>query len=225
MPHRGHVVVPVPRLRVDRLADGAQQPQALAARFLDVLVALGNERADGRRRGVELGHAVFVDDLPVARGIRIGGRALKEDLRGPVGHRPVDDVAVASDPPHVGGAPVDVVLGVEVEDVLVRHRGPHQVAGGRMEDPLRLARRAGGVENEERVLGVHLGRRAFVVHALQLLVKPVVSARRPADVAAGVLHDEHMIHAAGALGGRIGVVLERDGLTGAAPFVGSDEIV
>ena len=48
-----HVVVPLPGFRIDRLADGAQEPQRGAARALDVVVAGAHQRADRGRRGVE----------------------------------------------------------------------------------------------------------------------------------------------------------------------------
>ena len=81
-----------------------------------------HERPDGGGRGVEDRHLVLLDDLPPAArcGVR---RALVDHLRRAVGERPVDHVGVAGDPADVGGAPVDVALGVEVEDVLVGVRG------------------------------------------------------------------------------------------------------
>ena len=71
------------------------------------------------------------------------------------GHqRPVDDVAVARHPAGVGGTPVDVV-GLDVEDELGGGVacGPDSRRG--CGHALRLAGRAGGVEDEERVFGIH----------------------------------------------------------------------
>src|SRR3984893_13260932 len=48
-----HVVAPFPWLRVDRLADGAEQPQRLARGLLHRLVAGLHQRADRRRGGVD----------------------------------------------------------------------------------------------------------------------------------------------------------------------------
>src|SRR5205814_6849922 len=48
-----HVMIPLPRFRVDRLADAAEQPQALARGLLDRFVATLHQRADRGRRGVE----------------------------------------------------------------------------------------------------------------------------------------------------------------------------
>ena len=47
------------------------------------------------------------------------GGSFVDDLGGAVGEWSVDDVAVSGDPADVGGAPVDVVSGFVVEDVVV----------------------------------------------------------------------------------------------------------
>ncbi len=115
--------------------------------------------ADRGRRGVEDRHAVALDDLPPDVLVGIVRRPLVHDAGRAVGERPVDDVGVAGDPADVGGAPVDVPLGLEVEDVAVGPGDAGQVAAGGVQDPLRLRGRARGVEDVERVLGAHrLGR-------------------------------------------------------------------
>lgn len=67
------LVVPQPRLAVDRLADGAEDAQGGEVVFLDVLGAEAAEKADRGGRAVELGDLVFVDCLPVARGGGVDG--------------------------------------------------------------------------------------------------------------------------------------------------------
>ena len=57
-------VVPLPRLGVDRLADGAEQPQRRSSMFLDRAVALAHQRAQRRGRSVEDRDLVLVADLP-----------------------------------------------------------------------------------------------------------------------------------------------------------------
>jgi hypothetical protein len=113
------------------------------------------------------------------RGVR---RALVEHLRGAVGERAVDDVAVAGDPPDVGGAPVDVGLGLEVEDVLVREGGLREVPAAGVQDALRLPGGAARVEDEQWVLGLEALRLVLVGDALELLVPPQVAARGPLDL-------------------------------------------
>ena len=83
-------------------------------------VAPLHERADRGRRGVEDRDAVPLDDRPEPVLVRVVRRALVHDARRAVRERAVDDVGVAGDPADVGRAPVDVGVGVQVEDVLVR---------------------------------------------------------------------------------------------------------
>src|SRR2546423_1151752 len=82
------------------------------------------------------------------------------------------------------------VLRADVEDQLVGERGVDQVAGSGVHHALRLPGRAAGVEDEERVLGVHRLGGALRRNVLHLVVPPVVAPFRPGDVLAGALeHD------------------------------------
>ncbi len=136
-----HAVVPLPRFRIDRLADGAQQPQRLAARLLHRRVARLHQRADRRRRGVEDVDLVLVDHLPEAGVGRVVGHALEHQRRGAVGERAVDDIGVAGHPAHVGRAPIDIAV-VIVEHVLMRDRGEDVIAAGGVQHALGLSGRA-----------------------------------------------------------------------------------
>mmetsp|Transcript_49907 Transcript_49907/g.129989 ORF Transcript_49907/g.129989 Transcript_49907/m.129989 type:complete len:303 (+) Transcript_49907:472-1380(+) len=102
-------VVPPPRLGVDRLADGAEQTERLAAGGGDGLITDAHERADRRRRRVHLRHFVLVDCTPQPARIWIRGDAFEDELRRAVEHRAVGDVRVAGDPATVGGAEEGVV--------------------------------------------------------------------------------------------------------------------
>ncbi len=103
-----HAIVPLPRLRIDRLADGAEQPQRLARGLLHRRVAGLHQRADRGRRGVDDVDLVLVANLPEPRHARVVRHALEHQRGGAVRERPIDDVAVAGHPADVGGAPVDV---------------------------------------------------------------------------------------------------------------------
>ena len=81
-------------------------------------------------------------------------RALVDHLGRAVGQRAVDDVGVPGDPADVGRAPEDVGVGVHVVHDRVRVGDLGQVAAGGVEDALGLTGRPGGVEDEQRVLGV-----------------------------------------------------------------------
>ena len=93
-------------------------------------------------------------ELPRDVGRREVGHALAREHGGPHGERPVNDERVPDDPADVGRGPVDVAVADLVEGF--REIGhAHHVAAGRVDDALRFPRRAGCVEDEERVLGVH----------------------------------------------------------------------
>src|SRR5262249_31352809 len=62
-----YVVVPFPGFRIDRLADGAEQPQRLARGLLHGVVTGLHQRADRGRRGVDDVDLVLVADLPETR--------------------------------------------------------------------------------------------------------------------------------------------------------------
>ena len=121
-PFADHVIVPVPGFGVDRLTDGAQHLERRQIAFLNKLVTLTHQRANGGGSGVELVHLVLFADLPEAAGIGVGRHAFEHDRGRAIGQRAVDDVAVAGDPTHVSGAPEDVAIMV-VKDVFHGHRG------------------------------------------------------------------------------------------------------
>ena len=170
------IVIPDPGFGIDRLADRAEQAQALERMPRWQLRAPAHERANRGRRGVENVHAVLIDDGPEAVAIGEIGRALVHERSAAVGQRPVDDVGMPGDPADVGGAPVDVVL-LDVEDVVMRGRRADQVAAGGVHDALGFAGGAAGVEDEEHVLGVHGLGGAFIGSAGDEFVPPEVAAR------------------------------------------------
>ena len=216
-----HVVVPFPGFRIDRLADGAEQFQALARGLLHRPVARLHQRADRGRGGVEGVDLVLVADLPEPRHGRVVRHALEHQGGGAVRQRPVHDVAVAGDPADVGGAPVDLAV-VVVEDVLVRHRHVDVVAAGGVQHALRLAGRARRIEDEQRILGVHVLARALGGHHLGGLVVVDVAHRIHLDRGAGAAHHDDVVDAAGLGDGGVGVGLERDLAAAADALVGGD---
>ena len=107
--------IPHPGLRIDGLADGAEQAQARHVVLLRPLVAPLDEGADGGGRGVENIYFVAGDDRPETVGLRKIRRAFVHQAGSAVLQRAVDDVAVAGDPSNVGGAPVSVFI-FQIED-------------------------------------------------------------------------------------------------------------
>ena len=130
---------------------------------------------------------MFVHHLPETRGIGVIGHALEHQGNGAVGQRPIDDIAVAGDPAHVGGTPIDIAV-VIVEDQLVGERGVDHIAAGGVQHALGLAGGARGIKNEQRVLGVHLFRLAGVIRGLADFVIPDVAAFLHGNRFAGAAH-------------------------------------
>jgi hypothetical protein len=120
---------------------------------------------------------------------------------------------VAGDPADVGGAPVDVGLGLQVEDVVVRRRDADEVPGGRVRDPLRLRGRTARVQEVEEVLGVHrlagTGRRVGGLTLDEVRPRQVASLHHR-DVRARALADDDIPHARARLERLVRVGLQRD---------------
>ena len=91
------------------------------------------------------------DHLPVAVLLREVRRTLVQENGRAGEERAIHDIAVSRHPSDVSGAPEDVLV-AEIEDVPRGGVNAHGVAADGMHDPLRLARRPGRVEDEQRVL-------------------------------------------------------------------------
>ncbi|MPL84631.1 hypothetical protein SDC9_30596 [bioreactor metagenome] len=216
------LVIPDPGLGVDRLADRAQNLDRAEVVLVDPFGALPHQRADRRRRGVELVDLVLLAHRPEPAGIGIGRHALEHHRRRAIRQRAIDDVAVAGDPAHIRGAPEYVAVMI-VEGVLMRHRGIDEIAAGGMHDALRFAGRARGVEDEERILRVHRPRRAVGRDVVHQIEQVDVAALHPGDLVAGALDDEaaHLVRAVQQR--RIGIGLERRLAAAARGSVGGDD--
>ncbi len=164
---------------------------------------------------------MLVDHLPEARHRRIVRHAFEHQRGGAVGERPVDDVAVSGHPADVGGAPVDVAV-VIVEHVLVRHCGVERIAAGGVQHAFGLARRSRRVQDEQRILGVHVLARALARHHVRSLVVIDVAHGIHVHRRAGAPYHDHMIDIADLGDGGIGVGLERNLAAAADAFVGGD---
>lgn len=73
------LIVPIPRLRIDRLSNTSENPQTAQIVVLDVVRSKATEETDGGGCGVELGEFVFVDGLPVSGGGGVHWGGLKDD--------------------------------------------------------------------------------------------------------------------------------------------------
>ena len=89
--------------------------------------------------------------------------------------------------------------------------------------PLGLPGRAGGVEDEERMLAVERLGGADARRVDLQLVPPVVAARRPVDLQAGPAIDDDVLERRADGRGAVGILLERDDLAAAIAAVGGDQ--
>src|SRR3712207_6504533 len=92
------LVVPLPRPRVDRLADAPEEPQGREVVLLEVLGSGLYERPDGGRGRVEDRDPVPLHDIPPAVAPRVVRRPFEHQRGRPVAQGPVDYVGVTSDP-------------------------------------------------------------------------------------------------------------------------------
>ena len=217
------LVVPVPGFGVDRLTHRAQQAQAGAIGTFNSSLPFGHHRADGGWRGVQDVDLVLVDDLRHAGDVGVVRHAFEQQGSGAVGQRAVDDVAVAGDPTHVGGAPVHLARAI-VEHALMGQRGVYQVAASGVQHALRLAGGTRGIKDEQRFLGTHLFWRAVAGGDFHQVFVPDVAVLVPGNVATGALAHDDLLHAVGFRVGQrqVDVGLERGTPATAHAFVGGN---
>ena len=160
---------------------------------LDESVALAGHGPDGGRRGVELVHAMALDQIPIPSGVGIKRNALENQCGRTVAQRPVDNVGVARDPAHVGDARVDIAI-VVVEHIFVRERHLQQVSRSGMGHALGPARAARGVEEKERVLAVHVLNGTIGTLAIHGLAQPDVALGIEGNFVTRSPRHEHRAH-------------------------------
>ena len=164
---------------------------------------------------------MLVAYFPEARGIGIGRHALEYQRDGAVGERSVDDIGVPRDPADIGGTPEYIPFMV-IKDVLVGDRGVQEITAGGVQNPLGFAGRTRGIEDEQRILGIHDFHRAIVADLCRCLVIPDIAPFVPVDPAAGMAYDDCRVHVRTGLQGGVDVVLQVHGLAAAQPLVGGD---
>ncbi len=191
--------------------------------LLRVLRAPLHVRTDRRRRRVQDRRLVPLDDRPPPVLVGEVRRALVHHRRRAVAQRAVHDVAVPGDPADVGRAPVHVLVALQVEDVVVRRRRADEVAGGRVDDPLRLRGRAARVHEEQQILAVHRLARAVVAHVRDELLPAVVATVPHRHVAAGAAEDDRAANRLRRLQRLVGDALQRNRRAAAPCLVLRDE--
>lgn len=216
-----NLVVPLPDLGGNGLADGTESSQVLEV-AADVLITSPLQQSQGSGGDVELGDVVLLDNVPVSGEVGVGGRALENDCGDTQKQGGVDDVGVASDPADVTTAEVTVAL-VDIEDVLAGQGSAKQIAGGGVHDTLWLSGRARSVEEEKGVLRIHGLRGNVAGPLLDLVVPPQITAGDHVNVGAGAAVDEDVADVGALLQGIVDNLLGADELATSLAFVGGDD--
>src|SRR5262249_18415627 len=132
------LVIPNPRLWVDRLANCAQETERGEIMFGRVLLAPAHERTDRGGSCIEQCDGIFLHQIPETIPVRKVRCSLIHHDRCAIRQWTIDDVAVACYPANIRGAPVHVVI-LEIEYPLVSERRSRQIAASGMQLPLGLA--------------------------------------------------------------------------------------
>jgi hypothetical protein len=151
------VLCPDERGRIETLAGEKQRPKLREIELLDEIAVrvFALDRSEGGRRREQARDLVLRDHPPEHAGIRRSDRLALEQHRGAAAHqRSVHDVGMAHHPADVGRRPVDLPR-LDAVDVLHGPLQRDQVPPVITHDALRLAGRARGVEDVERVVGIH----------------------------------------------------------------------
>ena len=139
-------MIPQPGCGIDGLAHRAQQAQGREIVGVGNLVALADERTNGRRRSIKSVHTIFFDDAPKSSLTRPIGRALVHQGGRAGRQRAIDNVRMSCHPADIGRAPVNVFV-FDIEDPV--HGGEHlrHISAAGVHHALGLAGGAGGVED------------------------------------------------------------------------------
>ena len=136
---------------------------------------------------------MFVDNLPAAPRVGIGGHPLEHQSGGAVGKRTIDDIGVTGNPADISRTPINVTVLV-VENVFVADGRVQQIACRTVLHTLGFTGRARGVENKERILrfdDLWLTRLGLIGGEVRI---PNVSTLLPAYVAAGAFDRDDGMH-------------------------------
>ncbi len=88
-------------------------------------------------------------------------------------------------PADIGGAPINLTRRI-VENIMMRHRRPNKITTRGVQHALWLSRRARGIENEQRVFGIHGLRHTIGRHAFAGFMIPDIALAVHCDIIAGM---------------------------------------
>src|SRR5690606_12214925 len=139
---------------------------------------------------------------------------------------PIDDIGVPGDPPNVRGTEKHL-FGLVLEYVRESVSGIYHVSTDGVDNPLGLARRTRGVENEKHIFGVHLlGRARWVslgFYFFDFVFAPYVPALNHRYGGTGTGDDDYTLHGIALHEGVVNDVFQVNMLRAAVGAVGRDD--
>ncbi len=168
------------------------------------------QQPDGSRCRVELGQAVLLNCLPIARRCWVYRRRFEDNGSDAVKERAVADVGMSSNPTDVSHAS-ELVVGVYVEDIFEGKSSAEEVTTGGMNDTLGFSSRSRSlhntldvarcliiekayVEDEERIFTGHDFWRAVVGHLCNLFMPPDVAPPGHGNIVSSALEHYHLLN-------------------------------
>src|SRR5690554_3966928 len=143
-------IVPVPRLRVDKLSHSSNDPQAGQIVTLKPFITQPTKRADGRGCSIKLRDLVLCNQFPVTRGCWICWEGFEEDGSRAQSQGSIDNVSVPCNPADICHARENIAWMV-IKHVLECRSGAKHIAPSGVHHSLGRSRRSRGVEEEHGV--------------------------------------------------------------------------
>ena len=165
-PATGHPMVPQPCLRVNRLTDGSEDPEAAEVIFVRPLFAVFHQQSNRRGRRIENVHSVPLDQVPPPSRRGIVRLAFHHQDSRAVEEGPIDDIAVSRHPARIGDTEVHILV-LEIEYQFGREIRADHVAAMDVLHPFGRTGSTRGVEKIEGVFRIHDLRRAGGFFAFQ----------------------------------------------------------
>ena len=131
---------------------------------------------------------------------------------------------MARDPADIGGAPVDIGVGLEIEDVFVGERHLGEITPGGVHNAFRFGSRARRVQQVQQLFAVERHRRALAAGIGHQVVPPVVSTLGHGHIGIAPVDNDHILDSGRTcIESGIDIHLESRGGTPAITRVGGDD--
>ena len=153
---------------------------------------------------------VFFDNLPDSVICREVRNSLVHNLGRAICQWPINDVAVASNPTNICGAPKNICLWLVIKRILERRRHMRQITGCCMHDAFRFAGCAGCIEQKQQMFCFHWFGFANRICLRHRFVIPDITPWSHRNFIVATLHDHDMFNRFCRLQCFIGLRLQRE---------------